>query len=295
MFDSNQAGWIVITWMSVIGAVIGSFLNVVVYRLPLGMSLVDPPSHCPKCKHPIRWFDNVPVLGWFLRWGRCRDCGSAISIRYPIVEAITALFFGLMTAYEFLTFGKNLPPRMVIVGGVGQTGLSWQEAFAATLFHLLLLCTLLCAALMEIDGQRPPLKLFLPALLVGFFGPLGWPMLRPVSAWWLMLRPLSGWWPRLGSMSTLPSKPYLLMGAVDGLIGLAAGAAIGGLLCSLTRWAGTVPIFAATKLRMVAGHKNGTVPFRPRRACFGRCRAWGCFLVGRRRWRWPPRRWPFPR
>jgi hypothetical protein len=68
------------------------------------------------------------------------------------------------------------------------------------------------------------------------------------------------------------------MGAVDGLIGLAAGAAIGGLLCSLARWAGTVPIFVATKLRMVPGHKNGTVPFSPPTGLFWALSSVGLFL-----------------
>jgi prepilin signal peptidase PulO-like enzyme (type II secretory pathway) len=230
MLDPHQANWIVITWMSVIGAVIGSFLNVVVYRLPLGMSLVEPPSHCPKCKHLIRWFDNVPVFGWIMRRGRCRDCGNPISMRYPIVEAITALIFGLLTSYEFLTEGKNLPQRLIEVAPhISQSGLNPQnlldvyESLGICLFHLLLLCTLLCAALIEIDGQRPPLKLFPPALLVGLAVPLWWPWLRPMP--WQVLPPTRA----------LSVNPYLLMGAVDGLIGLAAGAAIGGLLCWASR------------------------------------------------------------
>lgn len=240
MFDSHQAGWLVITWMSVVGAVIGSFLNVVVYRLPLGMSLIEPPSHCPKCKHTIRWYDNVPVLGWFLRRGRCRDCGSPISIRYPIVEAITALIFALMTSYEYLAEGRNLPKRMIEVAPyVFQTGLSPGEVFAVYLFHLLLLCTLLCAALIEIDNQRSPLKLFLPALVVGLAAPVFWPWLRAMP--WRVLPPAFAW----------SVRPYPLMGAADGLIGLAAGGAIGGLLWALAR------------LRTLPGRKNGNVSFSP--------------------------------
>jgi leader peptidase (prepilin peptidase) / N-methyltransferase len=223
MFDSTQA-WIVITWMSVIGAVIGSFLNVVVYRLPLGISLVEPSSHCPKCKHPIRWYDNVPVLGWLWLRGRCRDCGNPISIRYPVVEAITALIFGLIANYEYVADGRNLPRRMIEVAPyVFQTGLNGQELFAEYLFHLMLLCTLLCAALMEIDGQRPPLKLFFPAAIVGLVAPIAWPWLRPMP--WQVLPPASAW----------SVHPHMLIGAVDGLVGLAAGAAIGGVLYALSR------------------------------------------------------------
>jgi leader peptidase (prepilin peptidase) / N-methyltransferase len=76
---------------AVIGAVIGSFLNVVAYRLPRHESLVTPPSRCPSCGTQIRPYDNVPVIGWLLLRGRCRSCGESISMRYPIVEALTAV------------------------------------------------------------------------------------------------------------------------------------------------------------------------------------------------------------
>ena len=76
-----------------VGAVIGSFLNVVIHRLPLGESLARPGSRCPACERPIRPYDNVPVLSWVLLRGRCRNCGAQISPRYPLVELITALAF----------------------------------------------------------------------------------------------------------------------------------------------------------------------------------------------------------
>jgi leader peptidase (prepilin peptidase) / N-methyltransferase len=75
----------------IFGAVIGSFLNVVAYRLPRGESLVTPGSHCPSCGVAIKPYDNIPVLGWLLLRGRCRSCRAAISPRYPLVEAATAL------------------------------------------------------------------------------------------------------------------------------------------------------------------------------------------------------------
>src|SRR3954451_8151323 len=75
------------------GALIGSFLNVVVYRLPLGQSLVKPRSRCPKCEEPVAPRDNVPVLSWLLLRGRCRHCGEAIPARYPAVELLTAVAF----------------------------------------------------------------------------------------------------------------------------------------------------------------------------------------------------------
>jgi len=75
------------------GAIIGSFLNVVVHRLPRGESLVVPPSHCPSCQSEIAAYDNVPILSWVALRGRCRRCQASISIRYPAVELITALTF----------------------------------------------------------------------------------------------------------------------------------------------------------------------------------------------------------
>ncbi|NNL69880.1 MAG: prepilin peptidase, partial [Acidimicrobiia bacterium] len=71
----------------------GSFINVVAYRIPAGMSVVSPPSACPECNTPIRPRDNIPVLSWVLLRGRCRDCGTRISMRYPIVEVATAVLF----------------------------------------------------------------------------------------------------------------------------------------------------------------------------------------------------------
>ncbi|MDR0522126.1 MAG: prepilin peptidase [Planctomycetaceae bacterium] len=81
-------------WFAVFGSCIGSFLNVAVYRLPAGKSLLYPPSHCPQCRHPIRWFDNVPVFGWLWLKGKCRDCRKPISVRYPLTEALCGVLSG---------------------------------------------------------------------------------------------------------------------------------------------------------------------------------------------------------
>ena len=148
----------------------GSFLNVVVYRLPAGKNLAFPGSFCPKCKHPIRWYDNVPVFGWLSLRGKCRDCGEPISFRYPLVEAITAgLFFGLAWI-ELLSGGANLPTLQIEVSaGRMFRNLPTGELVGIYAFHLLLLTTLLSAALIEYDRERIPRRLFIPALLVGAF------------------------------------------------------------------------------------------------------------------------------
>jgi len=77
----------------VMGAMVGSFLNVVIHRYPIEESIVFPPSRCPACRARIRWFDNVPILAWLWLRGRCRDCRAPISPRYPLVELANALFY----------------------------------------------------------------------------------------------------------------------------------------------------------------------------------------------------------
>lgn len=76
-----------------LGAIVGSFLNVVIHRYPLEQSIVFPPSHCPECRTPIRWYDNVPLLSYLVLRGRCRSCRAPISPRYPLVELANALFY----------------------------------------------------------------------------------------------------------------------------------------------------------------------------------------------------------
>ncbi|HEX5407866.1 MAG TPA: prepilin peptidase [Pseudonocardiaceae bacterium] len=85
--------------LTVLGLVVGSFLNVVVYRVPRGEPLAYPPSHCPLCLSPVRHRHNVPVLGWLILRGRCADCRARISIRYPLVELVTGLLFLAIAAW----------------------------------------------------------------------------------------------------------------------------------------------------------------------------------------------------
>ena len=107
-----------------IGAAIGSFLNVCVYRLPRDLSLVSPPSACPSCHTPIRWFDNVPVFGWILLGGKCRACRAPISSRYPLVELTVALlWFGSAWAW-----GASLEALSAAVFGTLLLGIALTDA-----------------------------------------------------------------------------------------------------------------------------------------------------------------------
>ncbi len=107
----------VYVYAALLGAAVGSFLNVCIYRLPAGESVVSPPSRCPECGTQIRWRDNLPVVGWLLLGGRCRACRTRISVQYPLVELTVALLW---------------------LAAAVRHGLSWQALSAALFFTLLL-------------------------------------------------------------------------------------------------------------------------------------------------------------
>ncbi|HVW19339.1 MAG TPA: prepilin peptidase [Solirubrobacteraceae bacterium] len=127
---------------ALLGAAVGSFLNVVAARLPRGESLVHPGSHCPQCGAAIRARHNVPVLGWLALRGRCYDCGHRIPARYPIVEAVTAALFAGVVARQ---------------GGWG----------ADVILPLLLVVTLIPVVLIDLDHRLIPNKITLPAAIAG--------------------------------------------------------------------------------------------------------------------------------
>jgi leader peptidase (prepilin peptidase)/N-methyltransferase len=125
---------------AVLGLCIGSFLNVVAWRVPRGESVVSPASACPRCGLPIRARDNVPVLGWLVLRGRCRDCAEPISVRYPLVEAFTGLMFAVMA----LRFG----PHVILAN------------------YLYLAAVGVALALIDLDVKRLPDVLTLPSYVV---------------------------------------------------------------------------------------------------------------------------------
>jgi leader peptidase (prepilin peptidase)/N-methyltransferase len=171
--------WLLAIWLLCIGGCVGSFLNVVIYRLPAGKSIVHPGSHCPRCNHPIRWYDNIPVLSWLLLRARCRDCGASISARYPLVEMSVAALFVALAVVEVFSGAPDMP-------------------WGIYAYHLLLICTLVCVVLVEADAKRVPGKLVLPAALAGLVAPLFFPGLRPVPL--LPALPLAPLWEGLTGM-----------------------------------------------------------------------------------------------
>ena len=100
--------------VALVGACVGSFLNVVVWRLPREESLVFPGSHCPRCGASLAWFENLPLLGWLLLRGRCRHCHAAIAIRYPLVEMLCA---GLWVAMLFARPAEHGPGSQSLAAG----------------------------------------------------------------------------------------------------------------------------------------------------------------------------------
>lgn len=156
--DAGMLPWLVVACVAV-GLAVGSFLNVVVWRVPRGESVVRPRSACPACGHPIRARDNVPLLSWLLLRARCRDCAAPISARYPLVEAGTAALFGLV-AWRF--------------------GFSWD-----LLPFLYLAAVAVALALIDLEHRRLPNAIVLPSYVVaavaftaiavatGEYGPLG--------------------------------------------------------------------------------------------------------------------------
>lgn len=138
------------------GGAVGSFLNVCIYRLPLGKSIVFPASSCPLCGTPIRWHDNIPILGWLLLRGRCRACREPISPQYPLVEALC----GGLTLALFLRFGPTL-----------------------TFLSLWILCSsLIVITFIDLEHQIIPDVISLPGIVIGFLSSLALPWHSPLNS-----------------------------------------------------------------------------------------------------------------
>lgn len=102
---------------AVLGACVGSFVNVVAWRLPREESLLAPPSHCPRCGTPLAWFENVPLFGWLLIRGRCRHCRQPVSSRYPLVELLSALLWVAALGARPSGLGEAPSPLLLLLGG----------------------------------------------------------------------------------------------------------------------------------------------------------------------------------
>jgi len=127
-----------IIFFTALGAIVGSFLNVCIYRIPAGKSIIRPSSHCPGCKHPVRFYDNIPILSYLILGGKCRHCKTKISIQYPIVELLTALAALIL----FLRYG-----------------MSWT-----CLFYFLFTAALIAITFIDLEHQIIPDVITLPGI-----------------------------------------------------------------------------------------------------------------------------------
>ncbi|RKZ31117.1 prepilin peptidase [bacterium] len=108
--------WFYIFALFLFGLPVGSFLNVVIWRLPRKENVVFPPSHCPICNAKIRPYDNIPIISYLILGGKCRDCGAKISPRYPVVELITALLFAVALPLTGWTMSWDLLAALILTG-----------------------------------------------------------------------------------------------------------------------------------------------------------------------------------
>jgi len=177
-----------------LGLIVGSFLNVVIYRVPRHESIVRPGSRCPGCGSAIRFYDNVPVVSWLILRGRCRECGARISIRYPLVEAITGV------AYVLAYWRMDLDWPLLV---------GW--AFIAAM---------IAVAFIDYDHMIIPNRIVIPGALVGIMASVA---IHP-QRWWVYVAgslgagafmfALAMLWP--GGMGPGDIKMALFMGAVLG-------------------------------------------------------------------------------
>lgn len=144
-------------FVAVFGLLIGSFLNVVVYRVPAGRSIVSPPSACGSCGTEIKPYDNIPVLSWLFLGGKCRSCRSGISARYPLVEAATGL------AFAFVAWWFWAGPGSVHPVGTAST----VAAVLVVAAFLYLSAISIALALIDLDAHRLPNAIVLPSYAVG--------------------------------------------------------------------------------------------------------------------------------
>lgn len=153
-----SASAIVVFSAIVLGAVIGSFLNVVIHRVPQGVALTGP-SRCPRCASLVRPWQNVPVVSWIALRGRCAACAASISVRYPLVEVGTAAAFGAVAWWSTASQSGDSAPW----GPAGATSFSWV---AVTVAYLYFASITIALALIDLDTHRLPNAIVLPSYLV---------------------------------------------------------------------------------------------------------------------------------
>ena len=157
--------WFVYGYLFIIGSVVGSFLNVCIYRIPQHerlwtalQGIWHPPSSCPRCKHRIRWQDNIPLIGWLRLGGRCRDCRMGISARYPAIELLNGLLWVALYWLEVPSEWNASMSDSGLYAALGPQGIEhagWLSPMAVVhwryFYHLVLVEALLVATFIDLD------------------------------------------------------------------------------------------------------------------------------------------------
>jgi len=225
--------WTIVVFL--VGAAIGSFLNVCIYRLPLEKSIIWPGSHCGHCLRPIRWRDNIPLVSYWLLGGRCRDCHTRFSAQYFLIELLTALgFVGLF----YLVIVENIHGFPVLAGPGVAGGDIPSEGWVVFGHHALLFCFLLVVAVCDLKWREIPLGITTTGTILGLILAVcfPWPWPLPAAAALPRLPPWqAGWngfalagnglyaWPIWGPLPAwLPPGSWQL-GLLTGLAGALLG------------------------------------------------------------------------
>lgn len=172
MSDALVPAPLFVSVMGVLGLMVGSFLNVVIHRVPAGRSVIRPGSTCPLCHAPVRGHDNVPVVSWLLLRGRCRDCAAPISVRYPMVELATAVLFAV-SAWRIGPSGYVVAVLVLMAGSVALFMIDIDHGrlpFSITGLTGVGVVAALVAATATGDGDHVPTALLSAALWLAVYG-----------------------------------------------------------------------------------------------------------------------------
>jgi len=167
-----------------LGTVVGSFLNVCIYRIPWQKSVIWPSSTCPHCCGAIRARDNIPIVSWIALRGECRGCGEPISARYPLVEALVGLLF----------LGAYLSDVIFFAGPRGDWGQVPATQLVAAAYHALFLALLVAATFIDYDLMIIPDQITVTGMIVGIGMGALWPGVRPAPGSWPAMTYLQGFW-----------------------------------------------------------------------------------------------------
>jgi leader peptidase (prepilin peptidase)/N-methyltransferase len=233
----------IVAGAAVLGLLIGSFLNVVIHRVPAGQSVVQPPSHCPVCERELAWFENVPVASWVALRGRCRTCRTTISVRYPLVELGCAALFAALAAR-----------------------IGWEPELAA---YLVAGAAMLALSAIDLDTKRLPDVIVLPTTLV-------------TAALLAVAAAVDDQWGDFGRAAIGAGLGFLVLFAIH-LVrpdGLGFGDVKLALLCGLLLgWYGLADVAIGLYGGFVLGAVVGVTMIAAGRTRFGKAIPFGPFLV----------------